>query len=406
MAFWNRWFRNKTPESTGIKFELITERGNGFYSWHGDLYKSDIVRSSIRPTARAIGKLVAKHVREGPDGIKINPEPYMRFLLEEPNPFMSGQMLQEKLATQLLLNNNAFALIVRDPFGYPSQIYPIPCVSTEAVYDKSGELYLKFTLRNGKLVQFPYRDIIHLRQDFHQNDIFGDSPAEAITSLMEIINTTDQGIVKAIRNSNVIKWLLKFKQVLRPEDVKKNVDEFVRNYLSIDSETGGAAAADAKYDIEQVKPESYVPDDKQMDKTMQRVYSFFNTNEKIVQSKFTEDEWVSYYEATIEPIAIQMSYEFTRKLFNRKERSFGNKIIFEASNLQYASMQTKLSLVQMVDRGAMTPNEWRQILNMGPIEGGDMPIRRLDTATVSTTEGGETGDEGQGKGQSGQPTKS
>ena len=406
MAFWSRWFGNKATEQSGMKFELITERGNGFYSWHGELYKSDIVRSAIRPTARAIGKLVAKHVREGPDGIKINPEPYMRFLLEEPNPFMSGQMLQEKLVTQLLLNNNAFALIVRDQFGYPSQIYPIPCVSVEAVYDKSGELYLKFALRNGKMMQFPYRDVIHLRQDFHQNDIFGDSPAEAITSLMEIINTTDQGIVKAIRNSNVIKWLLKFKQVLRPEDVKKNVDEFVRNYLSIDSESGGAAAADARYDIEQVKPQSYVPDEKQMNKTLQRVFSFFNTNENIVQSKFTEDEWVSYYEATIEPIAIQMSYEFTRKLFSRKERSFGNKIIFEASNLQYASMQTKLSLVQMVDRGAMTPNEWRQILNMGPIEGGDVPIRRLDTATVSTTEGGEGMDEGQGEGQSIKPTAS
>lgn len=406
MGFWSRLFRNRTPTETGVKFELVTEKGNGFYSWHGELYKSDIVRSCIRPKARAIGKLVAKHIREGADGIKVNPEPYMRFLLEEPNPFMSGQMLQEKLTTQLELNNNAFALIVRDEFGYPTQIYPIPCVSVEAVYDKMGELYLKFTLRNGKIMSFPYRDIIHLRKDFHQNDIFGDSPAEAITSLMEIVNTTDQGIVKAVRNSNVIKWLLKFKQVLRPEDVKKNVDEFVKNYLSIDSETGGAAAADAKYDIEQVKPESYVPNAAQMDRTLQRVYSFFNTNEKIVQSKFTEDEWVSYYEAEIEPLAIQMSFEFTRKLFNRKERSFGNKIIFEASNLQYASMKTKLALVQMVDRGAMTPNEWRQILNMGPIEGGDKPIRRLDTATVSTTGGGETDNESEGKGQSIKPTSS
>jgi HK97 family phage portal protein len=406
LGFWSRLFRNRTPTETGVKFELVTEKGNGFYSWHGELYKSDIVRSCIRPKARAIGKLVAKHIREGADGIKVNPEPYMRFLLEEPNPFMSGQMLQEKLTTQLELNNNAFALIVRDEFGYPTQIYPIPCVSVEAVYDKLGELYLKFTLRNGKIMSFPYRDIIHLRKDFHQNDIFGDSPAEAITSLMEIVNTTDQGIVKAVRNSNVIKWLLKFKQVLRPEDVKKNVDEFVKNYLSIDSETGGAAAADAKYDIEQVKPESYVPNAAQMDRTLQRVYSFFNTNEKIVQSKFTEDEWVSYYEGEIEPLAIQMSFEFTRKLFNRKERSFGNKIIFEASNLQYASMKTKLALVQMVDRGAMTPNEWRQILNMGPIEGGDKPIRRLDTATVSTTGGGETDNESEGKGQSIKPTSS
>jgi len=39
-----------------------------------------------------------------------------------------------------------------------------------------------------------------------------------------------------------------------------------------------------------------------------------------------------------------------------------------------------------VDRGALTPNEWRKILNLGPIEGGDKPVRRLDTAPVD--EGG------------------
>ncbi|RKO62385.1 phage portal protein [Caldibacillus debilis] len=394
MGFWRRLF-NKEPEKQRVVIQLINETGNGFYSWHGELYKSDIVRSAIRPTARAIGKLVPKHIREDVNGIKVNPEPYMRFLLEEPNPFMTGQMLQEKLATQLLLNNNAFALIIRDEFGYPSQIYPIPAVSVEAVYENE-ELFLKFNLRNGKIFQFPYRDIIHLRQDFHMNDIFGDAPAVAITDLMEVVYTTDQGIVKAIKNSNIIKWLLKFKQVLRPEDIKKNVEEFTQNYLSIDSETGGAAGIDAKADIEQVQPQSYVPDDKQMDKTIQRVYSFFNTNENIVQSKFTEDEWTAFYESVIEPIAIQMSQEFTRKLFNRRERGFGNKIIFESSNLQYASMQTKLGLVQMVDRGAMTPNEWRQVLNLGPIEGGDKPIRRLDTAPI--TEGGENSGEGQNQG--------
>ena len=38
---------------------------------------------------------------------------------------------------------------------------------------------------------------------------------------MEIVNTTDQGIVKAVKNSNIIRWLLKFNQTLRPEDIKK-----------------------------------------------------------------------------------------------------------------------------------------------------------------------------------------
>ena len=40
----------------------------------------------------------------------------------------------------------------------------------------------------------------------------------------------------------------------------------------------------------------------------------------------------------------------------------------------------------MVDRGAMTPSEWRQALNLAPLDGGDIPIRRLDTAPTESTE--------------------
>jgi len=390
VGLFQRLFRNKTPANIpneGYRLELVTDRGNGFYSWRGSLYQSDIVRSCVRPRAKAIGKLVAKHIREGPEGTQVNPEPYMRFLLEEPNPYMTGQMLQEKLSVQLSLNNNAFALIIRDDYGYPMQIYPIPCVSVQAEYDKSGNLLLKFLLRNGKSRTFYYRDIIHLRQDFNNNDIFGDPPAEVLTSLMEIVNTTDQGIIKAVQNSNVITWLLKFNQTLRPEDIRKQVNEFVKEYLSIDSETGGAAASDAKFDIKQVEPKSYVPNAAQMKETTKRIYSFFNTNESIVQSKFSEDEWVAYYEAVLEPEAVQMAGEFTRKLFTRKERGFGNRVIFESANLQYASMGTKLGLVAMVDRGAMTPNEWRKTMNLAPLPGGDTPVRRLDTAPVNDNGG-------------------
>ncbi|NMA84868.1 MAG: phage portal protein, partial [Epulopiscium sp.] len=78
---------------TVSKYRMITDEGSGFYAWNGNIYQSDIVRSAIRPKARAIGKAVGKHIRNGPDGMKINPEPYMRFLLEEPNPYMTGQML-------------------------------------------------------------------------------------------------------------------------------------------------------------------------------------------------------------------------------------------------------------------------------------------------------------------------
>ena len=153
--------------------------------------------------------------------------------------------------------------------------------------------------------------------------------------------------------------------------------------MSIESTSVGVAAVDSKADIQRIEPKEYIPNAVQMDRTVQRIYSLFNTNDKIVQSKYSEDEWNSYYEAEIEPIVIELSGEYTRKIFSRRERGFGNAIVFEASNLATASMSTKLGLVAMVDRGAMLVNEWRKILNLAPIPGGDVPIRRLDTAVVN-----------------------
>ena len=384
------FLKNKDETVKVSAYKMVTERGEGFYSYNGNLYASDIVRSCIRPKTQAIGKAVAKHIRKGGVTTQVNPEVYIRFLLEEPNPYMSGQMLQEKLANQLALNNNAFALIERDGNGLAKAVYPINSSSVEALENNQGEIFLRFLIK-GKYYTFRYSDVIHLRRDFNNNDIFGESPAKALTQLMEIVNTTDQGIVKAIKNSNTIMWLLKFNNVLREEDIKRQTKEFVESFLSVDSESAGAAATDLKFDAQQVEPKNYVPNPMQTKGTVDRIYSFFNTNESIVQSSYNEDQWISYYEAEIEPVLVQMSNEFTRKLFTRRERGFGNKIIFESSNLNFASMQTKLNLVQFVDRGIMNPDEVREILNMAPIPSGmgQSYIRRLDTQEIDSGGGEE-----------------
>ncbi|MBY7120655.1 phage portal protein [Bacillus sp. 16GRE42] len=394
MGLFDKIFGKKTTSATKSynRYEMISDNGGGFFSWNGDIFQSDIIRACIRPKAKAVGKLVAKHIRDSKTEFKVNPDPYIRFLLEEPNPLMTGQMFQEKMTNQLELNHNAFAYIKRDDLGYASEIYPIPCTTVEVVEGTYGDIFLKFYFKNGKQMTVPYTDVIHLRKDFNENDFFGEHPGKALSQLMEIVTTTDQGIVKAIKNSAVVKWILKFKSVLKQEDIDMQVKNFVNNYLNIAND-GGAASSDPRYDLEQVKPEAFVPDSKQMQETVQRIYNFFNTNDKIIQSKYNEDEWNAYYESEIEPFAMQLAGEYTRKLFSRKERGFGNKIIFESSSLQYASMSTKMNLVQMVDRGSLTPNEWRAILSLGPIEGGDKPIRRLDTALVKegkvTDEGGD-----------------
>ena len=174
-------FSNKKelkPKDEKTVYKMIVDHGNGIYSWNGKLYQSDIVRACIKPRTKAIGKCVAKHVRttevQGENGIEkkveVNPLVNIRFLLEEPNQYMSGQMLQEKVTNQLSLNGNAFIYIMRDVNGMPAGLYPIPAASAEAKYDEFGELWLKFSYENGKVDIIRYSDIIHIRDDYFGRD--------------------------------------------------------------------------------------------------------------------------------------------------------------------------------------------------------------------------------------------
>ena len=103
-------------------------------------------------------------------------------------------------------------------------------------------------------------------------------------------------------------------------------------------------------------------------------------SERIVNSSYTEDEWAAFYESTIEPIALQLSLEFTRKIFNEREQSFGNQILFESGRLQFSSNATKINLIsQLIPYGLLTINQALEILNLPQVEDGD---KRLQTLNV------------------------
>lgn len=391
-------FRNarRTKKVAGV--ELMTQNGNNYLSWHGTVYSSDIVRACMRPKVKAMGKLVGKHIRktvmeDGTSSLQVNPSANIRRLLEEPNPYMTGQMLQEKMAAQLTLNSNAFALIIRDDMGNPTAIYPIIPSTATALYDDRGNLSIRFVLPNSHVYTFAYEDIIHLRRDYNENDIFGTPIAPALAPLLDVVTTTDQGVINAIKNSSVVRWLLEFTNSLRPEDLDEQAKKFASNFLDTSNGTG-VAATDAKAKATQINPTDYVPNATQMDRTTKRIFDLFNTNAAIVSSDYTEQEYNSYFDAEVEPDEIQLGNEMTRKLFTVHERAFGNKIMYEADAWDSASISTKLNLQALVDRGAMTPNEWRATFNLAPVPGGDVPIRRLDTQPVDTepveSEGGDT----------------
>lgn len=396
MGFFTRiknMIKDRNPTETVVK--LVRESGNGVYTWSGELLDSGDVRAMVRPFTQAAGKFDAKHIREtvekdGKTDIKVNPEPYIRILLAEPNPIMTGAAFRQRLAWQYMLKNNAFAYIVRDANGFAIQMYPLEWTSVEALLDENRQLYLRFNLQTGKQAVISYEDVIHIPRDVGGNELFGRPNQKALETLMEVAEASDRSIIQAVKNGGAIKWLLKYTRGMKPEDLRTRAKEFAKSFLDTENtEDGsiGVAATGADAEARQVEPHDYVPNAMVMSAVNKRLMAYFGTNEKIINSSYTEDEWNAYFENVIEPFAQAMAEEFTRKLFSRWERNRGNRITMDSTSLQYASMASKLNLVQMVDRGALTPNEWRQILNLSPIEGGDKPIRRLDTQVVK--EGGK-----------------
>ncbi|OUM85695.1 MAG: phage portal protein [Bacillus thermozeamaize] len=392
----------RRPQESQIQTQLRMLNGYApvFTSFSGDAYDSDVVRSAVDAIARNAAKLKAKHVRRVDGRVQETGSDIERLLSQRPNPYMDAYTFLYKVVTQLYLQNNAFVFVDVDRVARKVRgFYPVNAATVDFL-EYQGGVYVQFHFTGGQKIVIPYEDVIHLRRFFYRNDLYGEPSDRALNPTLQLIRTTDEGIMNAIKTSAFIRGILKFtNNMLKPEDIKKQRDMFVKDYLDI-TNNGGVAATDAKADYIPLNNEPKMVNAAQMKLIQEKVYSYFGVNEKIIRSNYTEDEWNAFYESTIEPLAIQMSLEFTSKLFTDAERQRGNEIVFEANRLQYASMTTKLNLMQMVDRGAMTPNEWRAAMNLAPIEGGDEPIRRLDTAPVNIQAEGSGAD---GESQEGTP---
>jgi hypothetical protein len=113
--------------------------------------------------------------------------------------------------------------------------------------------------------------------------------------------------------------------------------------------------------------------------SVQRVFNYFGVNDKIVQNSYDEDGWNAFYSSVIEPIAIQLSDAFTQMVFSAKERAFDNKIVFSANRLTFASNTTKTNMARdLIPLGLFTINEMRDIMELEPVEGGDVRYTTLN----------------------------
>ena len=366
--------RSETVTKTG----LVNENTAVFTTYCGDAYANDIYRGAIDAIARNAGKLKGSHVIRYADHDRVDGDCKLNRILQiRPNPYMSAYDFLYKMVTHYYLYNNSFALMDRIGRNI-SGIYPITCSHMEFLSDAAGGLYCRFFLKNGKERIFPYSDIIHLRRNFNSNELLGDDNA-ALTPALELAHTQNEGIINGIKSGAHIRGILKFTQIMAPGKLKEEKEAFINDYLEM-SNDGGVVATDQKMEYVPIESKPVMLSAEQSQAVQNKIYNYLGITEKIVNSSYTEDEFAAFYESTIEPLAVQLSLEFTSKIFNDREQAFGNSIMFESGRLQFTSNATKVNLIkELMPMGLLSINQALEILNLPSIEGGE---KRLQTLNV------------------------
>lgn len=384
MSFWDIFRPLKSAKQT--RWKELGAYTAIFTPFGRNMWQSDLVRSCIRPISEHTGKANA---------VSNNRPEIAKILNSSPNMYMNGKDFLSKIRIWLEIKNTVFIYIARDDTGKVISFYPVPYESFEAL-EYLGGLYIKFTFNNGaaKDYVFPWDDLAVLRKDYFSSDIWGDDNG-AILNKLEINHITDEGIAHAVKATANLRGILKStKAMLSKEDIKKQKDEFVNDYLNLEN-SGGIASLDATQDFTPIEMKPAITDPNTIKQFREDVYRYWGVNDAIIMSSYTEEQMEAFYQSRIEPFLVALSQELTRKVFTKREKELGASIIYESNRIQYASNKTKLNMVQLVDRGIMTPNELRQAFNLAPYEGGNEFVRRLDTVPTGEEKGDNDGSTGE-----------
>lgn len=389
MGLFDFIFKRPKQKEAASFFETLTSYTPMFSTWSGQIYESELVRAAIDARARHIGKLKVQTVGT-------SKKPMQRRLTEEPNEFQSWGQFLYRLSTILDIQCTAFIVPIYGALGELNGIYPILPSNTSLVQDEGGAPWIRYRFVTGQIAALPLDEVGILTRFQYKDDFFG-TPNTALTDTMALIDLQNQGVSEAVKNSNTFRFMAKVNNFSFAEDLAKERQRFSRENFSKEAEGGGLLLFPNTYDdIRQINYTPYKVDPEERKLIQTNVFNYFGVNEDVLQNKLLGDSWGAFYEGAIEPFAIQFSDVLSRILFSKNERMNGSGVLATANRMQYMNNKDKMNMIaQFMDRGIFTINEAREILNLDPVEDGDVRTVRGEYKNADEVNDNESGNNDQ-----------
>jgi len=340
--------------------------------FHGELLDIDAVVACIDALARNLAKMRLTAIRQVKDSVAVTETTSdVARVLKKPNKYMTQYDFIYKVAALYFASNNVFIWPEYED-GKLVALWPINYTRFK-LFEKDGIKVARFELHHNHYYTVPYSDLIHLRNHYFNDELYGDenSPFSPIAELMHAQN---QGIIEGIKSSALIRGLLIAAGVMKEEDITKARERFIEENLDAKN-NGGVMIIDGKFDYKNIESKPYIIDADTRNQTRQSTFDYFGVNEDFVQNKFTSEKYEAIYEGKLEPFAIMITDALTAFLFTERELGFGNEVHANMNKVKYQSTSAVVSIVNATrELGLFTRDEYREMLGyepLGPERGGD-----------------------------------
>lgn len=389
-SFFEKIFGKRQTEAQAAHevFRMLTGYQPAFHTWSGSVYESELIRAALDAHGRHAAKLEPR--------IEGTAKPNLRSRLRiAPNDWQTWPQFLYRTAAVLYARNTAFIVPVLGEYGEPNGIITV-VPNTWDLVSYRGEPYLRFHFDDGKKRSIELKKVGILTRYQYRSELFGEDN-DALKATLDLIKIQRQGIEESIKNSATFRFMATSANFSKDSDLANERQRF--DNANFAKGGGGVLLWPNTYkDVKQITPHTYTVDAEQQKVIKGNVYDYFGVNEDVIQNKAYGDAWLAFYEGAVEWLSINLSETLSKMLFTERERQYGNRIFFTSNRLQYMSNADKLAAIsQLADRGLMTRNELREILNLAPLPEplGDQIPARGEYYDVTANNGGDNNaDEG------------
>lgn len=373
MSFIDKLFRRSGGSRDRSRLMRYDVNQYRFVAWDKKATDLYLIRASVDALARNIAKMQLEAVmytdRDRAEK-KVDRTSDVARVLRHPNRYMTQYDFLYKVAAMFYTTNNVF-IYPEYKDGRLIALHPINYEDFSIYETENGTLIAKFRMNYYRTYSILYDDLIHLRNHYMTKDLIGDSNGDAIKPITELLTTQNQGIINGIKNSAIIRGILKAANVIKEEDMKAARDRFVEDNLRA-SNAGGVIGIDGKFEYQNIESKPYIVDAQSMAESKKMIFDYFGITEGFITNAFTPEEYEAIYEGRLEPFAIMLTQGLTHGLYTERELGFGNEIESNMSKVRYQPISAITALIGATNQlGLFRKNEYREMLGYPPLSDED-----------------------------------